>query len=327
MGPGNGRHNVNDESILTRVARQLDGVSAPREAQLLMKLGLPDQAAERLETWLKSNPDPELRPFLLRELVPIRMELGQIDEGLVLAGEAARLGVERWGATDPRSLILRNTQMYWLATVGQVEAALALCQPLLADADQHLGAWEPLRSAIRNNSARVFEQADRGSDARRLYRQLLADYSRWGLASSEPACSTRHNFARHLQDTGELAEALQVLQQQLAIVTELRGTASEESLLARHDVAEAHLYLDQRRTAIEQWELLLRDCRDHLEADHPLIAEILGILLTDAVDLDDPERAVFFCDQLIDLAEEGPEPSLTEALVRMRSRLAQTNAE
>lgn len=312
--------------------------AVPQYAQMLVlsQIGDEEGALHVAEAYLggltgpgaakPGDPTMETELFMKRETLPWLMSQARVDEAVSRVDEVAGVAAKEWGFLDDRTLIMRNSQMFWLGKAGLTRRAEGLARGLMEDARLALSPRDPLRCAIRNNAARILEAGDTPEVAGEIYRDLLADFSAWGEDASEQALSTRHNFAEYLYDQGDYTGALEALQYQLLLLTERLGVSSEEALTLRHEAAGMTLSSGQVGEAIEMWEALYEDCQKFLPPDHSLTADVIGCLLAEAVERDNYQDGVLWCDRLIDIYGQASEPLITASLVRIRNQMVEASA-
>lgn len=309
------------------VGEELRGIAAYQEAMMLAQMGEYAKAISLLDQHLGSSPDVEVELFIKRETAPWLISLGRVDEAVTRLDYCSSLAAKSWGVLDERTLIIRNSQMYWTGKVGLTRKALDLAEKLLADAWASLDPRDELLNAIRNNAARIIEVGPNPAEAGRIYRDLLADYERWGEEGSPAALSARHNYADYLRDRGDFDDSLKVFQRLLLIVTEMRGITAEETLNVRNEVALTTYLVGREQEAVRQWEALVADLERFLGLGDPLTVDVIGTLLAEAMEDERLKEAVGWADKLIEAYVEGCDPELTASLVRIRNQMAESYAD
>lgn len=296
-------------------------------ASELAKQGDYESAAQVVDEYLQRPLPPEVELFLKRETVPWLITLRRVDEALERLDYCSERAIEYWGSIDERTLLLRNSQMYWTGKMGLSKRAMNLAEPLLADAELGLEESDDLRSAIRNNAARIYEFSPDGERADGMYTQLIDDYSTWGQEGTATAMSTRHNYADFLRDQGEYERSVHVFQQLLLVVTQMRGISAQETLAVRNDLAITTYLAEREDQAVSMWRALVEDTERFLGVTHPLVTEIAGNLLADSLERKQFEEATAWVDKLIEGYGESCDPQLTTGLLRIRNQITESSAE
>lgn len=258
-----------------------------------------ERALAAVTSFLSEDPPEEHAVFALREAVPWRVAIGEVERAVRDAENCVAKAVELWGDLDPRTLVIRNTQMYWLGKVGKQRQAQQAAESLLADAELTLGRTDSLSLAIRNNVARIVELGDAPEQAERLYLGLLQDFEAVGEAEGECALTTRDNYAQFLEDNERFVEAREVMRRQVLLLVRAFGRKSEQVLAARFRIAQLTLALEEIEQAIALLEELATDCVDHLDVSDSLITDVHQLLLALAVSMDRPDEVVRNCDKML----------------------------
>ncbi len=292
----------------------------------LVEQSPPEKGLQLIDLHLSADPSPDVRVLLLRDTAPLLIGLGRPDEALRRLDRSVAESTALWGGADARTLLLRNSQMYWAGKTGMRRRAEALAEDLLADARRHLSRKEDLFCVIRNNVARILESGTTPEVADALYKELLEDLDAWGQQGRSFALSARHNYGEYLRDSGDLDGAIVVFQKLLLILTEFRGIASRDTLAVRNDLAAVHSLAGNREQAQNIWRALLTDINRFLDSGDPLEPEVLGSLLTEAVEAEDRSEAIAWADRLLEIYREIDEPALMAALVEMRGQIVESNA-
>lgn len=302
------------------IAGELAKIPALSKAESYARDGNYEGACAQVLRFLEDDPDPRLAPFAGRLTVEWMVQMGKIDQALERARECVAQGTALWGITDERTLVLRNTEMYWTGQAGHHRRARSQADQLVQDALAYLPDQDQLGYAIRNNAARIYETDSSPQRAMQTYRALLDDFESWGDQDGAAAFSTRHNYAQFLRDCGQFPEALRLLQHQLLLLTQLLGESSNEALYTRHEAAVVSLLAGDADTAVQQWEGLWRDCEQYLEPGHALTIEVLGSLLSHSIATNDRLAVVDWCNRLLQARSHRDEPELRRAIERLRNQ-------
>ena len=128
-----------------------------------------DKALEHgLEAYRDEEAPTELRLEAAKLCIDWHSALGSYGQCRKLAAEAARLGERYLERCHPIILMLRNSEAYWLAILGQHDMAIRKFSALLADL-KHCPDLDPQISiAIRNNSAMPWKHTGKWKKAARV---------------------------------------------------------------------------------------------------------------------------------------------------------------
>ncbi len=288
--------------------------------------GPPERSLRVLTEYLERATDEDTTVLILREMAPWFVALGLADEAMERLDAAVQIAEEAWGRHDLRSLVVRNSQMYWAGQVGMSRRAQALAEDLVPDAREHLELGSKLRHAIRNNAARILELGPIPELADILYQELLDEIDDLGQEGQTMALTSRHNYGEYLRDVGEFERSTEVFQKLLLILTEYRGTSSFNTLAVRHELAVVTLLGGKRTQALDMWSVLLADVERFLEPGSQLELDILGTLISDALDMHDVPAAVRHLDRLLDIHRSEGELGMSQELAKMRNALLEANA-
>lgn len=309
------------------VAARMHTIPQINHAIGLAMAGELQRAGHMIDDYLKHSPDSDVALFAKRQMLGMMGEAGQLDEAARLARQCARTAASLWGSADMRTLIMRNTELYWTGQAGLQSQAERLAERLMVDGEVVLGRTNQLTYAIRNNSARIFEQGDNYERSRGLYLDLLADFDASDDPVSEEALTTRHNYAEYLVELQEYTEAMEVYQRLLLQIMEVWGTRSESALETRHEAAQVMLLAGSPEIAVEQWEALYADCRNALGLTHHLTAEVINHLVAVAAHEDDYRGAVKWLGLMLKSLGDCGSPELLRELSRMKNRYSELMRE
>lgn len=304
------------------VATRLHNSAEMRRAARFADDGQIDRACRVVEDYLSTLNDPELEIFAERETVGWMGQLGHLDAASDLATALAVRAKRLWG-DDERTLVIRNTELFWAGKAGFSRKAEKLADALVKDAAHILAPADQLTCAIRNNAARIYEDGANSEKAGEIYRKLLSDYAKWGESASEEACVTRQNYANYLCDNQEYRDSLRTLQYQLLLITSRWGEQSSQAFETRHEIALVMLMSGDTAAAVEHWEAVHRDASNHLGWGDPLALEAAHYLLARAVVDDDSEAVTKWSDLLIRAVSDLDEPELRATLEWVKDSYAQ----
>lgn len=297
-----------------------------QQAIRLAFMGNYEHACRVVEDFLEEESDLEIKIFARRETVGWRAQMGHVDEAAELANSLAEQAEQLWGVEE-RSLIIRNSEMYWAGKAGLDTQAERLANNLVVEVARTLRPDDELACAIRNNAARIFENGCTPERAGDIYRELLRDYSRWGLSKTTEALTTRHNYAVYLRKKEAFPESIRTFQYQLLLVSGEMGEYSEAALATRHEIALVMFLSDDIMAAREQWEAVYSDAADYLGPNHPLVLEAANYLLGCSLIQKDTAGIETWSNVLIEVVSDLQEPQLRAALVRLRNSATQNAAE
>ena len=138
--------------------------------------GKVDKALDHgLEAYREESAPAELRLEAAKLCIDWYAALGSYGQCRKLAGEAARLGERYLERCHPIILMLRNSEAYWLAILGQHDMAIRKFSALLADMKHCPDLSPEISIAIRNNSAMPWKHTGKWKKAARVYRELLLE--------------------------------------------------------------------------------------------------------------------------------------------------------
>ena len=138
--------------------------------------GKVDKALEHgLEAYRDDDAPVELRLEAAKLCIDWYAALGSYGQCRKLAAEAARLGERYLERCHPLILMMRNSEAYWLAILGQHDMAIRKFSALLADMKHCPGLDPEISIAIRNNSAMPWKHTGKWKKAARVYRAPVRD--------------------------------------------------------------------------------------------------------------------------------------------------------
>ena len=155
-----------------------------------------DKALDRgLEAYREEGAPVELRLEAAKLCIDWYAALGSYGQCRKLAGEAARLGERYLERCHPLILMMRNSEAYWLAILGQHDMAIRKFSALLADMKHCPGLDPDISIAIRNNSAMPWKYTGKWKKAARVYRELLSELEEQREESDMTLLTVRDNLA------------------------------------------------------------------------------------------------------------------------------------
>ena len=140
----------------------------------------------------------EERLDLIRLIIEWNGLNGSFMECRRLAGRAVELGTNAFGARDPRVLIARSSELYWMCEVGYDALAEHRFAPLIDDVRQVLGTEHDLWWAVRTNSAMPAKAQGRFKDAADIYRGIIVDIAECLPENDLRVLTVRDNYAEAL---------------------------------------------------------------------------------------------------------------------------------
>lgn len=290
-----------------------------QQAHALAALGQFEKACQVVEKYVRECSVGQVSIFALRETVGWLAEMGKVEEAVEVASQCVFDATKLWGKRDERTLVVRSTELFRLGEAGLIDEAIKKIPSLIDDAKESLAEDDPLLCAIRNNSARIYDKVGNFEQAHTLYSQLLADYKRWDRAGDDTALATRRNYAQSLADCQKYEESVEQLREQIVLLTELDGKTSVDTLNCRYEAALVTNMSGQGKLAYEQWRALYDDCERFLEPSHSLTAEVVSVLLTDAVSRDIPGEVLKWTQKLIPIYQDLHEPQTLGALIGLHN--------
>lgn len=309
------------------VAERMSTVPELNRALGLALSGELQRARHMVNDYIRDDPDSDVALFAQREMVGMIGATGELEQAVKLAAECSKKAIALWGMIDEKTIIIRNTEMYWTGKVGWQKKAETLADQLMADAQTALGRTDQLTFAVRNNSARIFEDGKTPERARKLYLELLADFDSSEDPVSDEALTTRHNYADYLMAQEEYQAAREVYQRLLLQITEVSGTRSEEALVVRHESAQLAMIVGDAESAKEQWQTLSQDCRKALGLSHQLTASVLNHLVAAHARDEEYQPVVKWLGLLIQALRDTIDPESLGELMRMKNRYGELATE
>lgn len=244
-------------------------------------------------------------------------ELGKVDEAAALCARSAMEAVEQWGNLDERTMILRNSEIFWLIEAGDYGKAHQQAEALLQDAQMVLPADSELTDAVRNNTGRAATFVGRDERALELYRGLLADYEARGQTEQPPAIMTRSNLANLHEKLGEWREAADLHGKQLRIWRKLGEEGRENALWAKNSYAYCLMLAGETRSAETLWNELTAELQANFGDNHPLLTEIWGVRTLSALDQDQPQVALGYVEKLLEVYRHSGEAKIVVSLIKL----------
>ncbi|MFQ9341157.1 MAG: hypothetical protein ACLR2J_10255, partial [Actinomyces sp.] len=161
--------------------------------------GKVDKALEHaLGAYREEGAPAELRLEAAKLCIDWYAALGSYGQCRKLAAEAARLGERYLERCHPLILMMRNSEAYWLAILGQHDMAIRKFSALLADMKHCPDLAPEISIAIRNNSAMPWKHTGKWKKAARVYRELLSEMEGQREEADMTLLTVRDNLAEVL---------------------------------------------------------------------------------------------------------------------------------
>ena len=254
--------------------------------------GKVDKALEHgLEAYRDEDAPVELRLEAAKLCIDWYAALGSYGQCRKLAAEAARLGERYLERCHPLILMMRNSEAYWLAILGQHDMAIRKFSALLADMKHCPGLAPEISIAIRNNSAMPWKNTGKWSRAARVYRELLADMEGTRDEADMTLLTVRDNLAEVLSADRHYDEAIALYEHNMDVLLTVAEHGDWRVLRLRNEIARNTWMGGDRDAGEDLWTVLAEDCRRYLGDRDPLTARIRTILLTLATMRGDDQRA------------------------------------
>ena len=254
--------------------------------------GKVDKALEcGLEAYREEGAPAELRLEAAKLCIDWYAALGSYGQCRKLAGEAARLGERYLERCHPIILMLRNSEAYWLAILGQRDMAIRKFSALLADMKHCPDLAPEISIAIRNNSAMPWKHTGKWKKAARVYRELLSEMEGQREEADMTLLTVRDNLAEVLSADRCYDEAIALYERNMDVLLTVVERGDWRVLRLRNEIARNTWMGGDREAGEDLWTVLAEDCRRYLGDRDPLTARIRTILLTLATMRGDDERA------------------------------------
>ncbi len=223
----------------------------------------------------------ELRLEAAKLCIDWHAALGDYGKCRVIAAGATHLGTSYLERDHPLILMLRNSEAYWLAILG--------------DADM---------------SARKFSAL-----AARVYRELLTDMEPLCDEEDMTVLTVRDNLAEVLSADRQYEEAIRLYERNLQALLRVADRGDWRVLRLRNEIAR-NTWMGGDRVAGEGlWTVLAEDCRRYLGDRDEFTARIRTVLLTLAILRGDDDTAMSIARKLkADHPDDWDEYDMTEAV-------------
>ena len=220
--------------------------------------------------------------------------------------EAAKLCID-WCAAlgylercHPLILMMRNSEAYWFAILGQHDMAIRKFSALLADMKHCPGLDPDISIAIRNNSAMPWKYTGKWKKAARVYRELLSELEEQREESDMTLLTVRDNLAEVLSADRCYDEAIALYERNMDALLTVADHGDWRVLRLRNEIARNTWMGGDRDAGEDLWTVLAEDCRRYLGDRDPMTARIRTILLTLATLRGDEGRAMSIARKLRD---------------------------
>jgi len=218
----------------------------------------------------------------------------------VIAAGAAHLGTSYLERDHPLILMLRNSEAYWLAILGDEDMAARKFSALVADVRNNPSLDPQLAFAIRNNSAMPWKNTGKWARAARVYRELLADMEHQCDEEDMTVLTVRDNLAEVLSADRQYEEAIRLYETNMDILLRFVDHGDWRVLRLRSEIARNTWMGGDRAVGEQLWTVLAEDCRRYLGDRDELTARIRTILLTLATLRGDEDTAMSIARKLKD---------------------------
>ena len=253
-----------------------------------------------LEAYRDDDAPVELRLEAAKLCIDWYAALGSYGQCRKLAAEAARLGERYLERCHPLILMMRNSEAYWLAILGQHDMAIRKFSALVADMKHCQGLDPDISIAIRNNSAMPWKYTGKWKKAARVYRELLSELEEQREESDMTLLTVRDNLAEVLSADRCYDEAIALYERNMDALLTVADHGDWRVLRLRNEIARNTWMGGDRDAGEDLWTVLAEDCRRYLGDRDPMTARIRTILLTLATLRGDEERAMSIARKLRD---------------------------
>ena len=306
---GGGTHEGNNTSA-TRARSSL------HESVRCGAAGKVDKALEHgLEAYRDDDAPVELRLEAAKLCIDWYAALGSYGQCRKLAAQAARLGERYLERCHPLILMMRNSEAYWLAILGQHDMAIRKFSALLADMKHCPGLDPEISIAIRNNSAMPWKHTGKWKKAARVYRELLSEMEGQREEADMTLLTVRDNLAEVLSADRQYEEALHLYEINMEALLRIADRGDWRVLRLRNEIARNTWMGGDREAGEDLWTVLAEDCRRYLGDRDEFTARIRTILLMLATLRGDEEKAMSIARKLqADHPDDWDECDMTEAV-------------
>ena len=226
--------------------------------------------------------------------------------------------------TSTGLMVLNDRAATYRQFQGQLPAAIAIYEQVLADCRRVLGDEHPDTLASRSNLAGAYRSVGRVAEAITLHEQVLTDYRRV-LGDDHPdTLTSRNNLASAYEAAGRVAEAITLYEQVLADRRRVLGDDHPNTLTSRNNLASAYQAVGRVAEAITLYEQVLTDYRRVLGDDHPGTLNSRHHLAYAYQAAGRVAEAITLYEQVLDdrrrvLGDDHPDTRNTESLLRNAS--------
>ena len=257
----------------------------------------------------------ELRLEAAKLCIDWHAALGAYGQCRKVASDAARLGTSYLERDHPLILMLRNSEAYWLAILGDEDMAARKFSALVCDVKNSPTLDPQLAFAIRNNSAMPWKNTGKWSRAARVYRELLADMEPECDEEDMTVLTVRDNLAEVLSADRQYEEAIRLYETNLEILLRVADFGDWRVLRLRNEIARNTWMGGDRDAGEDLWTVLAEDCRRYLGDRDEMTSRIRTILLTLAMLRGDEEKTMSIARKLkADHPDDWDECDMTEAV-------------
>lgn len=244
-----------------------------------------------------------------------RSALATINNGLDLAGS-------HLGPDHPVTLTLRVSLAYAHHMVGDVQQAVSLLEPTLADCERVLGDEHQQTLRSRNNLAGAYEWLGDVERAIPLHEVTLAARERILGRDDVATLQSRHNLATAHRVAGHLDQAIELYEVTLADMERVLSREHPSTLLTRTDRALTYLAAGGTDLAVSLLEGAAADYERIQGRHHPGTLRCRGFLAAAYGSAGQRDRAVALYEATLADTERvlGPDHPYTR---RARAGLAQ----
>ncbi|QWW19044.1 hypothetical protein I6B53_07875 [Schaalia sp. 19OD2882] len=252
-----------------------------------------------------SEISPIAKIHVLKLLVDWHAEVGNEMEAKRRASRAVRVAMAELGPLHEITLVMRNSELYWMCVCGYEDLALNAFAQLLRDIRRAPEVPPGFEFVVRNNSAMPLKAKGLWERAARVYRDLVADMQGTVDQGDPMYLMTRNNLGEVLAMDRRFAESTAVYEGLMEDLLESHHCGDERILELRHLIALNHHEDGNVALAREQWSILVEDCRRHLGETHSLTGRQRMLQVGLALDDGDTWRAARWCRALVDNPPAG----------------------
>ena len=288
-------------SALGATDAEMEARASLREALRCAASGRIDRAlAQARDVFGNDAASMELRLEAAKLCVDWHASLGAYEQCRKVAADAARLGANCLERDHPLILMLRNSEAYWLAVLGNADMAARKFSALVCDVKNCPNLDPQIAFAIRNNSAMPWKNTGKWARAARVYRELLADMEHQCDEEDMTVLTVRDNLAEVLSADRQYEEAIRLYETNMDILLRFVDHGDWRVLRLRSEIARNTWMGGDRAVGEQLWTVLAEDCRRYLGDRDELTARIRTILLTLATLRGDEDTAMSIARKLKD---------------------------